>query len=304
MKRAPANDPHIAQIMAQLPPHREGLAAAQRYRLPFGRQSWRGYQGAWQGAGTGSSIDFQDHRAYMPGDDPRYIHWAAYARTGQLTMKLYRAEVSPMVDVVVDVSASMTFDTIKAARMEALTVFCVASADRAGAPVRVHAVCGREVRAVPVESVRAGGESGWRGRLENLESKTQVPGHLPWRAGALKVLVCDLLFPGDPSSLLSEMSAGGGAAVVFAPALASEAAPQERGNVELIDCESGVHRHQRIDEALAERYHQAYTRHFELWGEAARRCGVTLVRVPCEGALTDVLGGDPLTSGAVEICAR
>src|SRR5882724_4802165 len=88
---------------------REAHLAAERCRLPFGRRAWRGGQGNWLGAGVGSSIDFQDHRAYMPGDDPRYIHWAAYARTGQLTMKLYRAEVSPLVDVAVDVSASMSF---------------------------------------------------------------------------------------------------------------------------------------------------------------------------------------------------
>ncbi|MDF9832637.1 uncharacterized protein (DUF58 family) [Ereboglobus sp. PH5-5] len=296
MSNAPAANP-IAQTTSS--PHREGIEAARRYRLPFGRQSWRGYQGAWQGAGTGSSIDFQDHRAYAPGDDPRYIHWAAYARTGQLTMKLYRAEVSPMVDVVVDVSESMTFDAAKAARTEALVAFAVASADAAGAPVRVFAARGRETRPVPVESARAGD---WRGRLALVgRALPSAPSHLPWRAGALKVLVCDLLFPGDPSLLLSAMSAGGGSAVVFAPALATEAEPPLRGNVELVDCESGEKRHQRIDDDLAARYGAAYERHFELWDESARRCGATLVRVPCEDALVNVLGGEALVRGAVEV---
>src|SRR5690606_38618481 len=101
-------------------------------------------------------------RAYAPGDDPRYIHWSAYARTGQLTMKLYRAEVAPTVDLIADVSASMTFTPEKTARLESLMAFCVESADRAGAPVRVHAVNGRQVKAVPVEAVRSGD---WRGRL-------------------------------------------------------------------------------------------------------------------------------------------
>ena len=302
---------------ATLSAHREGLAAARRYRLPFGKQSWRGHQGAWQGAGTGSSIDFQDHREYALGDDPRHIHWAAFARTGQLTMKLYRAEVSPMVDVIVDVSESMVFDEAKAARMEALVAFCVASADAAGAPARVHAARGREVRAVAVESVRAGA---WRERVRfeggavatataaaaattAAEWKTGL-GFLPWRAGALKVLVSDLLFPDEPGALLSAMSGGGGAAVVFAPALMSETEAPGRGNVEMVDCESGERRRQRIDDGLAERYRAAYARHFELWGEAARRCGVTLARVPCEGALAAALGGEALARGAVEVCAR
>src|SRR3954466_11348604 len=90
------------------------LAAAARWRLPFSRQAWRGPAGSWLGAGSGSSMDFADHRNYMPGDDPRHIHWQAYARSGALTMKLYRAEVAPMVDIAVDISASMTFTPAKA----------------------------------------------------------------------------------------------------------------------------------------------------------------------------------------------
>lgn len=276
---------------------RAGLVAAQRYRLPFGRQTWRGQAGGWQGAGIGSSIDFQDHRAYAPGDDPRYIHWSAYARTGQLTMKLYRAEVSPLVDIVVDVSGSMTFAPAKTARLEALLAFCVESSDRAGAPVRLHAVNGRELRVIPVEAVRAGD---WRSRLNLKPGAGSLPGALPWRAGAMKIFVSDLLFTGDPIRLVSGMAAGGGLAMIFAPALASEAAAPARGNVELVDCETGERRRQRIDVALADRYRDAYTRHFALWTEAARRRGVALTRLACEGALVDALGGEARTSGIVE----
>src|SRR6185295_9249765 len=127
---------------------RGALAAAARWRLPFGRQAWRGLSGNWQGAGTGSSIDLQDHRVYVPGDDPRHIHWQAFARTGALTMKLYRAEVSPLVDIAVDVSSSMAFTPAKAARTEELLAFTVESAASVAAPVRVHAANGRAVRVV------------------------------------------------------------------------------------------------------------------------------------------------------------
>src|SRR4051812_22280289 len=118
---------------------RGALAAAARWRLPFSRQAWRGLAGNWSGAGAGSSLDFQDHRTYMPGDDPRHIHWQAFARTGALTMKLYRAEVAPFVDVTIDISASMSLTPLKIARTDELVAFCVESADRAGAPVRLHA---------------------------------------------------------------------------------------------------------------------------------------------------------------------
>src|SRR5438445_12089783 len=104
------DEPALAAI------HRAMEAVAQRLRLPFRTRTWRGMSGNWLGAGIGSSIDFQDHRPYMPGDDPRYIDWQAYARTGHYTMKLYREEVSPQVDLALDISASMVFENEKAAR--------------------------------------------------------------------------------------------------------------------------------------------------------------------------------------------
>ena len=74
-------------------------------------------RGAQDGVGAGSSIDFQDHSPYLPGDDPRYIDWRAYARTGHYIMKLYREEVSPLLDLVLDVSPSLFFEPAKALRV-------------------------------------------------------------------------------------------------------------------------------------------------------------------------------------------
>lgn len=300
---------------------RGALAAAARWRLPFGRQAWRGLSGNWQGAGSGSSIDFQDHRVYVPGDDPRHIHWQAFARTGALTMKLYRAEVSPMVDITVDASSSMSFTDTKAARTDELLAFAVESAVRIGAPVRVHAANGRAVQVVAAENVRAGH---WRERLgqgkvlgsefrvsssgtNQLESRnpkpettSAVPGPLPWRPGAMKILISDLLFPGDPAALLGPLAASAGVGIVLVPTLAEEAELAWRGNVELTDCESAVMRKQRIDDSLAERYREAYARHFSLWREACRKRGVLMARVDCAVTLTTALGAEPFAAGAVE----
>ena len=288
---------------------RGALAAAARWRLPFSRQAWRGLAGNWLGAGSGSSLDFQDHRTYVPGDDPRHIHWQAFARTGALTMKLYRAEVAPFVDVAVDVSASMSLTPAKTARTDELVAFCVECADRAGAPVRLHAANGRTLRAIAADEVRA---DRWRERIpaapvtvdEAKEKKTPpeigAPGPLPWRPGALKVLICDLLFAGDPTALLVPLAAGAGVGVVLAPALAEEAELPWRGNIELTDCERTTSRRQRIDEPLAERYTAAYARHFMLWREACRKRGVLFARVPCELPLSNALAGDALAAGAIE----
>ncbi|MEM7699241.1 MAG: DUF58 domain-containing protein, partial [Verrucomicrobiota bacterium] len=101
-----------------------------------------GSSGEFAGTGVGSSLDFQDHRHYLPGDDPRHINWQAYARTGNYTLKLYREEVRPIVEIIFDVSASMFADEEKATRALDLFYFAVAASERAGSAPGVHLVKG------------------------------------------------------------------------------------------------------------------------------------------------------------------
>ena len=122
---------------------------ASRLRLPLRSKVWRGGSGDFSGAGTGSSMDFQDHRNYAPGDDPRHINWQAYARTGQYTMKLYREEVRPVVDLICDVSPSMFLDETKSARTAELLSFFTQSSLRAGASLTIHLVSGAAHRLIP-----------------------------------------------------------------------------------------------------------------------------------------------------------
>ena len=55
----------------------------------------------------GGSSEFQEHRPYSPGDDMRRIDWAAYARTGEPVLKLFRAEEDVIARLVCDASASL-----------------------------------------------------------------------------------------------------------------------------------------------------------------------------------------------------
>ncbi|HPB99919.1 MAG TPA: DUF58 domain-containing protein, partial [Polyangiaceae bacterium] len=57
----------------------------------------------------GGSAEFQDHRPYAPGDDLRRIDWAAYARTGEPVLKLFRMEEDVMLRLLVDSSASLDY---------------------------------------------------------------------------------------------------------------------------------------------------------------------------------------------------
>ena len=43
----------------------------------------------------GASIDFAEHRGYVPGDDIRRVDWRLYARTDKYFVKQYRRTPTP-----------------------------------------------------------------------------------------------------------------------------------------------------------------------------------------------------------------
>ena len=57
----------------------------------------------------GLSMDFAEHRAYVPGDDTRHLDWRLYARTDRHYVKQYEAETNTNVVALVDISASMNY---------------------------------------------------------------------------------------------------------------------------------------------------------------------------------------------------
>ena len=59
----------------------------------------------------GASVDFAEHRGYMPGDDIRRVDWKLWARTDRYYVKEYEAESNSNFSVLLDVSKSMNFGT-------------------------------------------------------------------------------------------------------------------------------------------------------------------------------------------------
>ena len=51
-----------------------------------------------------------EHRDYQPGDDLRRMNWSAYARSDKLVVKVFRQEVCPHFDLVIDGSRSMMLE--------------------------------------------------------------------------------------------------------------------------------------------------------------------------------------------------
>ena len=73
----------------------------------------------------GFSVEFAQHREYVPGDDIKHVDWKVYARTGRFFLKQYEEETNLICWLLLDVSESMKYGST------AITKFdyaCMASA--------------------------------------------------------------------------------------------------------------------------------------------------------------------------------
>jgi len=67
------------------------------------------FAGEYESAFRGRGMEFEEVRAYQPGDDIRHIDWNVTARMGSPFVKLHREERELTVMLVVDVSSSGAF---------------------------------------------------------------------------------------------------------------------------------------------------------------------------------------------------
>lgn len=214
------------------------LRAVSMYQLGLPRMPASGRSGELLGRGTGTSLEFQEYREYMPGDDIRHLDWSAYARSDSLMVRLYREEISPRMDVLLDTSRSMSTSPAKTQLARQLSAMFALMAGRTGSQPTVW-LLGDEV---PASSVR----------LENLATLEQVPFQasgamdelladhaVPFKRQAIRVVISDFLFPHEPGQLIRRL-AGEASVLWLVQVLSSwEADPVVAGGARLIDVETG-----------------------------------------------------------------
>ncbi|MDA8581341.1 DUF58 domain-containing protein [Schleiferiaceae bacterium] len=59
----------------------------------------------------GYSVEFAQHRAYVPGDSPKHIDWSVLAKTDKYLLKQFEAESNLRTYFILDSSASMQLPT-------------------------------------------------------------------------------------------------------------------------------------------------------------------------------------------------
>jgi uncharacterized protein (DUF58 family) len=62
----------------------------------------------------GISVEFAQHRQYVPGDDIRHVDWKVFGRSDKIYLKQYLEETNLHLILIVDASESMGFGSVSA----------------------------------------------------------------------------------------------------------------------------------------------------------------------------------------------
>lgn len=264
------------------------VRAAAAFRLAIPRTPLGGRIGERLGSGTGSSLEFQDYRPYTLGDDLRHVDWAAYARSELLAVRLYREEVAPRIDLVLDISRSMIVTEPKLRAYGELSGLLACACASTVADSRIITTS-----AVPPQPLHAPEEIerflDCGASLSALEET-----HLPFRRRSLRVVVSDFLFPHDADSLVARLARDSASLSLVQLTLREEAEPVVDGGRRLVDVEGRGELDLVIDQAAIEAYRARFNRLRQGLSRAARRVGARFAHV---------VAGTPVRQVARELAA-
>jgi uncharacterized protein (DUF58 family) len=195
---------------------------------------------------VGAGIEFADHRDYAPGDDLRYLDWSLYGRMDRLLLRLFEEEEDLSVYLLLDASASMRAGASpkldQAMRLcAALAYVALANLDR----ISIIPFGGDEGRE-PLPPGRG------RGRifkvfqfLQNIDARGET--RLAAAARALVhrhkrrglVVVASDLYDPEAQAAIDLLRHHRFEPVVLHVVDVADARPPLRGDLEIVDCESG-----------------------------------------------------------------
>ena len=216
----------------------------------------------------GGSAEFQDHRPYAAGDDLRRVDWAAFARTGEPVLKLFRAEEDSVLRIVLDASASLAFGSpqkFEVARRVAAAIgyLALANGQRAqvliarqpvqDSPRGLERVCtprrGRDALAALLRDLSeptAGGRTDLTRAIEQALQQAARPG--------LLVVVSDFLDPGMVTKALGHARALGHQLALVQVLSREEVEPTYDGDFAFVDAESSAQVELSMDAAAVDAY--------------------------------------------------
>lgn len=200
---------------------------------------------------AGSSLEFMEQRAYVPGDDPRLVNWRAYARTGKLYTRIFQAENRGRFYFWCDGSASMELY------------------GKEEYALRVTQTLAQIARSEGAYSLAPEGPRHFTGQV-SLDPRGPLKGIPPLAAGirGTLVVVSDGLDPGDWNGFFRRLYR---IPLVFIQILAPEELNPLAQDAELVDVETGARL--TIDSRAAALYQRRLEAHLQMLRGLTRHRG-------------------------------
>ena len=247
---------------------------------------------------VGSSVEFAQHREYVPGDELRRVDWKVFARNDRLVVKQYVEETNLVCHLLVDASESMAFGSLAWTKFDyarwcaaAMTHLVLTQRDTAGLVVfddaqraKVPPGNGAPQRKAILESLASARPSG----------PTRIGNVLDWIAPKLKKrgIVCifsDLFDDADKiANGLRRLVHGGHEPILFQVLDPQEIDFEFESMLKLEGLEgTGVH---KVDpRAIRAAYLEEIGKHNAELARAARGLSIDLVTLPTSNGLDAAL---------------
>jgi uncharacterized protein (DUF58 family) len=225
----------------------------------------------------GAGLEFADHRDYVPGDDLRYLDWNLYGRLERRALRLYEEDEDLAIDVLVDASASMRLGQpaklelalqigaalayVGLSNLDRVAVAALGDAGASTAPARGKGRILPILRAL--DGVRADGRTPF---------SEAVRGFLAGRRGrrrGLVALVSDFYDANGARAALELVRRHRLEAIAVQISAPDEIAPALRGDVQLLDVETGAARELTVSPRALADYAR---RHADLLRELVGYC--------------------------------
>jgi uncharacterized protein (DUF58 family) len=245
---------------------------------------------------VGSGIEFADHRDYVPGDDLRHLDWNLYGRLERPLVRLFDEDEDLPVYLLVDASASMGLGRpvkldLARAVAAALAYVALANLDR----VAVYATS--DALGEGLGLLRGKGQIH---PLLNLLARLQPQGRTDLSAAVsglvqrhrrrgVVVVISDFYDPVGFEQGLHRLRYGRFEPVVVQITAPDEAAPTLRGELTVIDAETGEERPVTVTPALAAAYRQRYETRLRALARFCHERAVPCFQVTSDQPLEDLV---------------
>ncbi|QDS37716.1 DUF58 domain-containing protein [Brevibacillus brevis] len=244
----------------------------------------------------GSSMEFADFRAYVPGDDLRQLDWNAYARSGKLFLKKYLDETELHVNLYIDCSRSMSYgQPNKMARAveiaAALGYLSLCHLDH----VSVYAFDSRITAALTGLQGKSQAHrllsflsSLQEGVAGDIQTAMRQPGAVSGKAGT-SIVLSDFLFESGYSEGIAYLQAAKQEVTLVQVLSKEELAPEYAGELRLIDSETGQAKEVSLTSLLMEEYLKSLRDYQQELSAFAYGRGIAFVSVEAEQSLESIV---------------